>query len=168
MQGVLHGDPVLEESQLRIHHQLGRVLHLMSGHPHLLAGRFGLGRGTLRRPSAEHVFQLLAVGQPLGDGHRGQIVAVEQAGQANPGRFALGHHRHPPVLPGAGEHTVGAQLQVGVAVALPHPAVQLLIEHGRSQEMQGRFGLGEVDVLALAGAAAMIQRRQQRGQRHRW
>ena len=71
----------------------------------------------------------------------------------------------PRVVAGAPVDAVGHHGDVGVAVARRRPAVDGLVEHGRRQEVHARLGLGEVEVLALAGAPPVVERGEQRAQR---
>ena len=68
----------------------------------------------------------------------------------------------PAVLARARVHAVRRHLRMGVAQLGGHLAVERVVEHRWCQERHRRLSLGEVDVLALAGAVSMVQRSQDR------
>ena len=79
--------------------------------------------------------------------------------------LVLARQGDPAVVPGGGVHAVGSQVGIVVALELGKPAVELEVEQDRSEELHRGLRLGEVDVLTLTGAAAVIESRQQRGER---
>ena len=48
-------------------------------------------------------------------------------------------------------------VEVAIAIAAPNPPVYPVVENRWCQQVDGRLGLGDVDMLALAGALAGVE-----------
>ena len=132
----------------------------------------------------QHLHQgpLLALGRPLGDEpvkvilvglsiqQRGEGVAVEGAtlrlddgDQGLPFFFRPAGQGQPAVFARAGVNTVGRSPRVAVALSFLLSSVGGVVEQERGEEVHGGLQLGQVQVVPLAGATAVVQRGQDRG-----
>src|SRR5262245_64078011 len=64
----------------------------------------------------------------------------------------------PAIGPSCRVDTVWSHLAVSVTHASLHATIGSVIQESRTKEMEGRFGLGLVNVLPLLGATSMIER----------
>ena len=155
--GVGQRDPVPEVLQLRVGEALAGVLH-------------GVGRDTRRRwrrrwPRRACGRQSTARrprrARRVGRAGRRPGVRRGRAGRARrrapPVGVVAAGDRDPGIVTGARVHAVRRHHRVGVALARHLATVDGLVEHGGGQEVHARLGLGEVEVLALARSAAVIE-----------
>ena len=106
----------------------------------------------------------------LAGGEVGEAVVAGQLAHAHGGAEVgpVGVVAHgdgdPVVVARGGVASVGRHVGVGVADELRHSAVDRVVEQRRAHEVERGFGLGLVDVDALAGAVAVVEGGEDRGQ----
>src|SRR6185369_10563911 len=95
----------------------------------------------------------------------GRHIPAEAALEAVPGGVADDRDRAPAIVAGARIDAVGHGVVRGIALlAWRHAGTGLLQVHVADEERR-RLGLGHLDVLALARAATVLERRQYRHRR---
>ena len=97
------------------------------------------------------------LGGPRRTAHRG--------GEAVPLRVGADGDGAPGVLAAAGVDPVRSGLEAAVALPPALLTVHGVVEDGGAEELKGGLDLREVEVLALAGAVAVVQRRHDREHR---
>ena len=85
---------------------------------------------------------------------------ADEVGEPAPPVVVLAGDGYPAVIAGRGVDAVGYERGVAVAVTRRDPAVHRPVEQCRCQQVQGCLSLGDVDVLALAGAPGVVDGRQ--------
>jgi hypothetical protein len=110
------------------------------------------------RPRGDGGVELVVAVEALGERAVGELGPLEALGQGPPGVVGLAGDGDPTVVAAGRVDPVRGHGQVAVAPRLPRPAVHLGVEQGGGLEVQGRFGLGQVEVLALAGEPAVLER----------
>jgi hypothetical protein len=164
---VVGRTPEVPRQQLRIGHEVAAVLDLAGGDAVALEGGYG-GVGAPRRaPLAQPGVDLVGpgeaarrrpqrgVGGEVGDAPRDRVA------EARPLLVAAARDGH-LVLVTAAVDLVRAPLpeRVDVAVRVRLAAVREVVEDRRPDDVRARLHLGDVDVLALAGPAARLDRGQ--------
>ena len=151
---------VVPVGQLRVVHALRRVLHVVGGDVGGLEAILDdLGR-VLARPGADDPVELYLAGAPLVGGEVGEVVAADEVGEPAPAVVVLAGDGYPAVVAGSGVDAVGHERRVVVSSARRDPSVHRPVEQCRRQQVQGGLTLGDVDVLALAGAPGVVDGRQ--------
>ena len=116
---------------------------------------------SLRSPRGNPVCYLGGTFTPLLDTQTSHVVGTDDAAQTCPLVVVLAGHGNPAVVTRRCEHPMGRHCRMVVAHLVGQVRVHVVVEHCRCQEGHRRFGLRQVDVLALAGAVAMVQGGQQ-------
>ena len=159
--------PVAEVGELRVDGAVAGVLHAVRRHAGGDRRVHRLVRRAPRRPRrSTNVVELVAPRQPLGRGQVGEVVAPEQRGERPPVGVVPAGDRPPTGRRRCSRYTpCGAMCGSVLPVRGPRAAVHRLVEDRRAEEVDARLGLGEVEVLPLAGAPAVVERGEQRAQR---
>ena len=112
------------------------------------------------RPTGDGLLERLPVRQPRVVRRKLSIASkrADRAAQPCPLLTVRGRDRHPTVVAGGREHAVRREVERGVAAAFEDVAVHGVVEDGRAEEVRRGLALREVDVLAHAGAPAVIER----------
>ncbi len=161
---------------MRDRHEVSAVRELgvasqITAHRHDVRGDGAcLERGLERRrvlgasPRRERVVEQIGVREPAG--RRGEarigpeVVPRHHVAERTPGLVAGDRDRDPAVVADDRIHAVRRVIGIAIPRATHDAAVDRVVEERRRQEVERRFGLREIDVLPLARATAMVERRQ--------
>ena len=168
---MLAAPPVLPIRQLRILVRVPHRRHPVRGHAHRLQLLLNLFHAARAGPRSNSRLQIILRRQPplhrcVTRISRQLPVLGYRARQRPPLLVARRRNRAPAILAHAAEHPVRRIAQIAVAQRRLHSLCIERVDQRRIQHQRRRLQLRYVDVLPFARAPPMIQRRQQRDDRH--
>ena len=126
-----------------------------------LEGGLGLSGRAGGGPGGDGGVEFVLVGQATGEGGVAGVArkvgAVEDSTETLPVAVVANGDGHPVVIAPGGVDAVGSHVGIAIAHASQDAAGELVVEQPGGEEVERALDLGVVDVLALTGAAAVVE-----------
>ncbi len=151
--------------ELGVRDESGRIENPVCGNPVLLQRSLEIldppEHGAAIQLAVEKV-RVLAAQFQGGEARLGQEgFTIEDSTQCLPLHVVRDGNGNPDILPGTRVAAVGCVEQIAIARPGRVAAIDRAVEKRGGEEMKCRFGLGDIDVLALPGAAPVFDGREQ-------
>src|SRR5262245_61528326 len=147
--------------QMHIAPQILAGLHSTGWHTGILQETHSLVRGTLASPGSDEGIQRVVLEPALSRCRKAPIVRqssiTDEPGEGTPVRLRGAADDAPGIMPQAGIATLRHTVWIAIAAGSRDGARSEVVEEGHLHGCGGGFYLGNLDVLPLAGAGAMVQ-----------
>src|SRR5208282_1478187 len=158
--------------ELSITVRIGAVLHLMGGNAKRLKAGFNHTAIECAGPGSYARIDGVAMLEPS-SGKRiarvaGKVFIFNCGAKAAPVVIAAADDRDPLVIAGGWINAMGREDGVGISDPSVDAAVRRVVENRRREKMNRAFSLRLIDILTLAGAPPMVERRKNRNRRVTW
>ena len=152
---------IVPRPQMHIAPQILAGLHGTGWHAGVLQETHGLVWGTLAGPGTDEGIQRVVLEPALSRCRKARIVRqgciTNEPGEGTPVRIRGAAYDAPGIMPQAGIAALRDTVGVAIAAGGRDGASREVVEEGNLHGRGGGFYLGNLDVLPLAGAGAMVQ-----------
>src|SRR5499427_1171974 len=159
--GMFQGHNGVSRPQMHIAPQSLASLHRTGWHTGILQETHGLVWGTLAGPGSDEGIQRVVLEPALSRCRQAPIVRqspiTDEPGEGTPVRLRGAAYDAPGIIPQAGIATLRHTVWIAIAAGGRDSASGEVVEEGHLHGCGGGFNLGNLDVLPLAGAGAMVQ-----------
>src|SRR5580658_10297987 len=156
-------DEMAAMRKLRIGVRIRAVLYLVSGDAARLQTSLDFSAIDRAAPGCDRRIDRLAM---LATSRRGRIARVARErftshhrAQTAPIVIVAAHNRDPLVIARGRVNAMRRELRIGISDAPLDPSIHRVIENRRAEKVNRAFSLRLIDVLPLASAATMVERR---------